>query len=115
MIDAALLAEILGFSVGYLWGEAFSKTDWAVQQTAKFKALGPGWKWLVENILNMTHHFQYGLGAMLLALKFLLPGTLSFTLLYVGGAGMVLSDIKDLQNILRRLQEFQLPVVVPKL
>lgn len=114
------IAVTLGFSVGFLWGEAFSGFDAQV----KYEDDGyEGWsrwkKFLVGAFLDANHHFQYGLAIMLVAM--LRPDltwiydlawldftwlnvhpTLTLILLWLGW-GLVVSDWKDYRHVLGRM------------
>ena len=110
-LTADQIATILGFSIGYLWGNAFSNFDaflkygegngadpWLPQQN-------PVTRFIISNILDAMHHFQYGLILMLLVLKhtwFTAHPTISLILLWMGW-GLIVSDWKDYKNILKRL------------
>lgn len=99
------VAVILGFSLGYLWGEAFSRMDQAVKYESEwFKRLSRFRQWLVSSLLDAMHHFQYGL-ALILAVQVFgeaLPAVFQLLLAYTGW-GLVVSDWRDFRNVLRRL------------
>lgn len=99
------VAVILGFSIGYLWGEAFSKADQAVKYKSKwFKRLSRFKQRLVSSFMDALHHFQYGL-ALILAVQVFgeaLPIVFQLLLAYAGW-GLVVSDWRDFRNVLRRL------------
>jgi len=110
--------KVLGFSIGFLWGEAFRKTDYQVKHVA-------GWlqkqskftQWLVASLLDTQHHFQYGLALIILVEKieaviavmpwlgFLgviarqTPSLLLTWLAY----GLIVSDWKDYEYVLKRM------------
>ncbi len=104
VLTAMQIAAILGFSVGFLWGEAFKGFDGMV----KHDSLGDlsGWsEFLVLAFLDANHHFQYGLAVMLFAMKyswFQVHPTM-FTIVLWAGWGLVVSDGKDYRNILVRM------------
>lgn len=95
---------ILGFSVGFLWGEGASNFDWQVKYGA-----GKDWydkrsivsKAIIDFALNVTHHYQYGLAIIILA-QLYLTGNRQLLALYFG-TGMIVSDWKDYKYILKRL------------
>ena len=95
---------VLALSIGFLWGEAGSKFDYEIKYgTTKewFNSLPIVQKTLVDFILNITHHFQYGLALIYLSQKFLTGDPLTFIMW--SGWGLVISDWKDYQQILVRL------------
>jgi hypothetical protein len=104
-LTSAEICVILGFSVGFLWGEAFSSFDQKIKYYSPwFKQLSPFRQWLVASAFDAMHHFQYGLALILFAMEFsaALPLTAQQLLLWVGW-GLVASDWKDYANVLRRL------------
>ncbi|MEM3626436.1 MAG: hypothetical protein QXZ25_00210 [Candidatus Bathyarchaeia archaeon] len=104
-LSAAEICAILGFSVGFLWGESFSSFDGKIKYYSSwFKQLSPFKKWLVASAFDAMHHFQYGLMLMLFVMEFAaaLPLMVRQLLLWVGW-GLVASDWKDYANVLRRL------------
>jgi hypothetical protein len=115
-LTATEVAVVLGFSVGFLWGEAFSKFDNAVKYKSKFyPALSPLCQWLLGSLMDATHHFQYGLALVLLVMKvpwFLSHPTISLVLTWVGW-GLIVSDWKDYKNILKRLNAALVVVDTP--
>lgn len=109
MVDVGLtagqVAVILGFSMGYLWGEAFSIADQAIKYEGWWFKLSSSLKqWLVSVLLDAMHHFQYGLALILLVQVFgeALPVVLQLLLAYAGW-GLLISDWRDFRNVLRRL------------
>lgn len=98
------ICMILGFSIGFLWGEAFSSFDQKIKYSSGwFRRLSPFIQWLVASLLDATHHFQYGLALILFAMEFsTLPLMVQQLLLWVGW-GLVVSDWKDYRNVLKRL------------
>jgi hypothetical protein len=97
------IAAILGFSFGYLYGEAFSKFDEAVKyENIWYENLNPLLKWFIASLLDANHHFQYGLVLMLLTYFYSLP-PLWLLILWWAGAGLVVSDWKDYQYVLKRM------------
>lgn len=98
------IAALLGFSVGFLWGEAFSKFDSQIKYQSKwFKQLNPFQRWLIASVLDAMHHFQYGLALILAVALFgeALPMILQVLFVWVGW-GLVLSDFKDYEYVLKR-------------
>jgi len=105
MLSLDEIALVLGFSLGYLWGESFSQFDQAIKhRSAWFKELSPFKQWLAASTLDVFHHFQYGLALILLvsAYGFCLDPLLH-TILVWAGWGLVASDWKDYQNVIKRL------------
>ena len=108
------LAVTLGFSVGFLWGVAFKDFDGQVKHGGGDYEAWSSWKkFLVGAVLDANHHFQYGLVIMLIAMQrprvwFINFAwlnnhpTLTLILLWLGW-GLVVSDWKDYQNVLKRL------------
>jgi hypothetical protein len=108
IIDFSLTAEqlvmYLGLSIGYLWGEAFSKFDYNITYESEwYKKLGKFQQWIIKSLLDTTHHFQMGLILILLITKgwFGLHPALGSILNWVGW-GLVVSDWKEYKNVLRR-------------
>ena len=105
-LTSSEVATILGFSIGFLWGEAFSKFDHVIKyQSKKYQGLAPLKQWFVSSLMDATHHFQYGLTivlAVLTAPLFSEHPILKLILLYLG-LGLIVSDWKDYQNILKRM------------
>lgn len=114
-LTAYQIAATLGFSIGFLWGEAFSGFDAAVKHGNNGYEEWPHWKkFLVGALLDANHHFQYGLVVMLIAM--IRPNiwwrfnftwlnthpTITLILLWLGW-GLVMSDWKDYQNVLKRM------------
>jgi len=98
-------AVLLGFSIGYLWGEAFSRTDQAIKYKSEwFKRQSAIIRWLVSSLLDAMHHFQYGLALILavLVLGDTLPLVVQLLLAYAGW-GLVASDWRDFENVFKRL------------
>lgn len=104
-LDPLEVAAVLGFSIGYLWGETFSDADWAIKNTESFKKLSSFRKWLVSHILDVTHHFQYGLVLYLVAIKS--TGLAQYPLIQLIiiwlAWGLIVSDWKDYQYVLKRM------------
>ncbi|MEM3162575.1 MAG: hypothetical protein QW056_06285 [Candidatus Bathyarchaeia archaeon] len=104
-LTAEQVAAVLGFSLGYLWGEAFSRTDQAIKYESEwFKRLSRFKQRLVSSFMDALHHFQYGL-ALILAVQVFgeaLPVVFQLLLAYAGW-GLVVSDWRDFRNVLRRL------------
>jgi len=106
-LTAAQICAMLGFSVGFLWGEAFSSFDQQIKYNSEwFRRLTPFQQWFVSSLLDAFHHFQYGLALMLLALTVPCPSWLPAwfnTLVLWVGWGLVVSDWKDYRNVFKRL------------
>jgi len=98
-------AVLLGFSIGYLWGEAFSRTDQAIKYKSEwFRRQSALKQWLVSSLLDAMHHFQYGLALILVVL--ILDNTLPVVaqlLLAYAGWGLIISDWRDYENVFKRL------------
>jgi len=102
--DLVSCVILLAFSIGFLFGEAGANFD----QDVKY-GVGKEWyeslnivsRYVLNVFLNVTHHFQYGLVSIIV-------GYLYFTDLrqiffwYVGW-GLIVADVKDFKNILKRL------------
>ena len=116
-LDVPTLAKILGFSVGFLWGEAFSNLDYQMKQTSWYLNQNTFWKWFWAGIMDTMHHFQYGLALIIFTLKLdviismspslawlniLTYTTPNLILMYVG-IGLVSSDIRDYEYVLKRM------------
>lgn len=113
-LTAYQIAVMLGFSIGLLWGEAFSGFDGQIKYGNDDYESWPSWKkFLVGALLDANHHFQYGLAIMLIAMRRPIIWVFNFTwlnahptitlmLLWLGW-GLVVSDWKDYQNVLKRL------------
>ena len=114
-LTAEQIAVILGFSIGYLWGEAFSGFDkmFKHSENGEYSEMEKWKKFVVGALLDANHHFQYGLMLMLAAMKqtdfwilrfswFKTHPTITLIILWMGW-GLVVSDGKDYRNILRRL------------
>ena len=109
IIDFSLTAEqlvmYLGLSIGYLWGEAFSGFDGQVKYEFDwFKKFDRFTQWIITSILDVTHHFQWGLILILLVTLndwFALHPTIGAILRWVGW-GLIVSDWKDYKNVLKR-------------
>jgi hypothetical protein len=103
----------LGFSVGFLWGAAFSKFEGALKYNSGFyPALSPLGQWLLGSLMDATHHCQYGLAVVLLVMKipwFPSHPTISLVLTWMGW-GLIASNWKDCKNILKRLNKAQTQV-----
>jgi hypothetical protein len=101
--SAVQICAVLGFSIGFCWGEAFSNFDQQIKYLSQwFKRLSPFQKWFAASVLDAMHHFQYGLALMLAAMLTPCPSWLQTLLMWVGW-GLVVGDWKDYQNVLRRL------------
>jgi len=119
-LTAYQIAVTLGFSIGFLWGEAFRGFDGQIKHGDNGYEDWPSWKkFLVGALLDANHHFQYGRAVMLIAM--LRPDlrwiynlallnftwlnshpTVTLILLWLGW-GLVVSDWKDYQNVLKRI------------
>ena len=72
-----------------MFGRAFGKNlDHTIKETPWFKDLSPFWRTIVENLLNFTHHFQYGLIMMIY--------WTNITEVYWFGYGLVVDDGPDI-------------------
>lgn len=107
VLTASQISAILGFSIGFCWGEAFSSIDQQIKyKTEWFKKLSPLRQWFVASVLDAFHHFQYGLALMLLAMLSPCPSWFPAwfgTVVLWTGWGLVVSDWKDYRNVLKRL------------
>mgnify|MGYP000686893289 CR=1 FL=1 len=102
-LDALTLAQILGFSIGFLYGESFRRWDYMIKyKTRWYRRLSPWWRWFISSLLDTQHHFQYGLALMLLT-EILEWNPLVEIVLYWLGLGLVLSDWKDYRRVLKRM------------
>jgi len=123
-LSTPMLAEILGFALGFLFGQAFKCFDENVKYGAWrnwFKEQVSVTQTFVSCFLDILHHFEYGIIIMLLVnisvfVPEALPSFLSFlvglnmvwkVLLYAFGVGLVASDLQDYQQVLRRLAKVQ--------
>jgi hypothetical protein len=101
--DPQTIVAILGFSFGFLYGEAFSKFDETMKYGSTwYETLNPILKWFLASLLDANHHFQYGLVLMLVTYLYSLP-LLWPIILWWAGAGLVVSDLKDYQYVLERI------------
>jgi len=103
LLETELLAVVLGFGTGVALGNGGKDFDRMVQETEWFKKLSKFKKWLVKMLLDLTHHFQYGLILMLYA-RIYLESThpTLFWIVYSLGFGLVVTDIKDVPRRFRR-------------
>jgi len=102
-MDPETLAKILGFSMGFLYGESFSELDFKVKYVSQwFKNRSQFWQWFVASLLDTQHHFQFGLALMLIVQVIGLHPLVAL-LLYYAGLGLVTSDLKDYEYVLSRL------------
>lgn len=102
--DLVTAVITLGFSLGFLWGEGGSNFDWEVKygsgkvwyegQTLTVKAI-------IDFLLNVTHHYQYGLIIIILGYLYAAGDILLFMQYF--GLGLIISDWKDYKYILKRL------------
>ena len=93
----------LAFSIGFLWGEAFSGFDGEVTHGENGFDAWPRWqKFLVGGFLDANHHFQLGLAAIVYAKIYLVPRPLWALFLSWIGWGLIVSDWKDYKNVLNR-------------
>jgi len=104
LLDTELLSVILGFSTGALLGNAGKNFDYNIKKTEWFKNLNQFSKWLISMILDVTHHFQYGLILMLYALTYIDSNLhpIRFWLIYSFGFGLVVTDVKDIPKRFRK-------------
>lgn len=97
------IVTILGFSIGFLYGETFSNIDFEIKYNSK---AFEGWKkWLILRFLDANHHFQIGLFLMLVSQRWDFLYTIPLAQLFFlwMGWGLVISDWKDYKNILKRM------------
>jgi len=95
---------VLGFGLGYLIGNAGYSFDGEVKY-----GFGKKWfnkqnafvRYLVGFILDVFHHWQYGLVSIIIGYKYL-SGDAQLLAWYFGW-GFIVSDMKDFENILIRL------------
>ena len=102
--DLVSCLTILGFSLGFLFGEGGSNFDWEVKYSAGkewYDKQGLVAQYLINYGLNLTHHFQYGL-ALIAASYIYTTGNTQLFVQYFG-AGLLVSDWKDYKYILKRL------------
>jgi hypothetical protein len=112
---------VLGFSMGFLLGEGGSKFDEEIKYGAGktwYNALPLYGQAIVNYILNVTHHFQYGLVAIIIGHIYLTGMQQQFAWYF--GWGMIISDWKDYKNILKRLgfvvtEEPTTPPMIPSI
>ena len=97
------LMTVLCVATGFLVGENFARFDYEIQRTRWFKSLSPFKKWFVKSVLDACHHFQYGLLLMVLS-YYVAP--YPNMMLYCLGLGIVLSDLRDLEQVIRRLKKY---------
>jgi hypothetical protein len=89
------LIEITWFLIGITFARGFGKKfDLTIKATAWYKSLSPIPKWLIESLLNSTHHFWIGLLLMIYITR---PE------IYWLGAGIAVDDIPDIP---RRFQGY---------
>jgi len=129
-LSAPLLAEILGFAAGFLFGQAFKGFDENMKYGAWstwYKQQGSATQTFVSCLLDILHHFEYGIIIMLLVnISVFIPDALpSFlgllielnviwkVLVYAFGVGIVASDLQDYQQVLSRLAKVQ-AALIPK-
>lgn len=93
----------LAFSIGFLWGEAFSGFDGEITHGDNGFDAWPRWqRFLVTGFLNANHHFQLGLMAIIYANIYLIHRPLWMLFLKWIGWGLIVSDWKDYKNVLKR-------------
>lgn len=93
----------LAFSIGFLWGEAFSGFDGEVTHGENGFDAWPRWqKFLVGGFLDANHHFQIGLAMIIIADIYVLGHPLWTLFLKWVGWGLIVSDWKDYENVLKR-------------
>ena len=103
LLDMELLAVVLGFGTGIALGNAGKNFDRMVQETEWFSKLSTFYKWLVKTLLDVTHHFQYGLILMLYARIYLeTTHPTLFWIVYSLGFGVVVADIQDVPRRFRK-------------
>ncbi len=102
-IDPETLAKVLGFSIGFLYGESFSELDFKVKYLSQwYKNRSNFTQWFIASLLDSQHHFQWGLALMLLA-QTVGFSPLMLMLVYFAGLGLVVSDLKDYEYVVARL------------
>lgn len=93
----------LAFSIGFLWGEAFSAFDGIVKYESdwykKFDKVG---QVVITGILDAMHHFQYGLALIIVADIYFSVHPLIWLFVRWLGWGLIISDWKDYRNVLLR-------------
>ena len=95
---------ILGFGLGYLIGNAGYNFDGEVKY-----GFGKEWfdkqnllvKWFVSFLLDILHHWEYGLLSIIIGYLYLSDNWQMFAWYF--GWGFIISDLKDFNNILIRL------------
>jgi len=116
MVDIVLslmdAITLLGFSVGLMWGESFSEFDGKIKYESEwYKRLDGFWQWVVSSLLDATHHYQYGLGLIVLTLTqewFQVRPMWALLCRWLAW-GLIVSDWKDYQNVLKRFQGWKKP------
>ena len=116
-ITAQQVAAILGMSIGYLWGQAFMGLDGFLKYNEDFtgpsefwKNLKPWEKFLYGAFLDTQHHFQYGLILLLFAKinAWLAVREIARILVLYIGSGMIVSDWKNFEHVLERMNLLEL-------
>jgi len=103
-ITPLFLLQVLGFGIGLLAGESFARFDYMIKHKSEwYKKLAPFWKWFVAGLLDILHHWQYG--AVLILFVQLYPNTPDAwgILLTWLGIGLIVSDWKDWEYIIKRM------------
>jgi hypothetical protein len=95
---------ILGFGFGYLLGNAFYNFDGEVKyESGKtwYDSLNPAIRYVVSALLDVGHHWEYGLLSIIIGYKYLTGDWQVFAWYF--GWGLIVADLKDFENILIRL------------
>jgi hypothetical protein len=104
IISEETIVVLLAFSIGFLLGEGFSRTDYMIQQTEGFKRMKPFTRWVVRSALDVLHHFQHGLALMYASYHLTVGNPNIFA--YFIGFGLLTSDVRDFENVVKRLKKF---------
>ncbi|MEM3737546.1 MAG: hypothetical protein QXJ75_05635 [Candidatus Bathyarchaeia archaeon] len=97
----ATFEDTVWLAFGFTFARAFGKRfDQDVQNSEWFKCLKNWQRWLVQRLLDFTHHWQWGALLMLYA---------PWTTVYWFGVGVFLDDIPDIP---RRVKNYFTPTVL---
>ncbi len=103
LITATEALVDLAFSIGLLWGEAFSAFDGAIKYESDwYKQFDSVGQVVINGILDATHHFQYGLALIAVADLYFMSRPLWALFMKWVGWGLIISDWKDYENVLKR-------------
>lgn len=93
--------------VGFLLGETFSDWDKTVQEPDSFKGLSPFSKYVVRKLMDLFHHWQTG--ALIMIFSYPQAGLFSVFnwVSWLLGFGLLVSDIRDFENLKRRYTKQQ--------